>query len=867
MRPAIVRPQDLAREDADRDPARVALLDARALRARQELRPGSPADAETDVPAGGTTPPASAQVLDFSGDGRRSRCVSQRRLGTLTADAPREGDEGATVSTDQSDRTDTCSYHMAGDLPAGGSRVGGAFGQQPSLEAWYPQRLRVELLHRNGLDADPLGRDFDYAAEFAKIDLDELKQDIRTLLTTSVDWWPADYGNYGPQMVRMAWHAAGTYRIADGRGGAGTGMQRFAPISSWWDNGNTDKSRRLLQPIKHKYGNGLSWADLMVLTGNVSLELMGLPTYGFGGGRLDAWEHDEGTWWGPEVWDPHEVKSFDDIVQRDERWQGENGDEDYDLQSPLAASHQALIYVNPEGPYANGDPMGSARDIRTTFTRMAMNDEETVALIAGGHAFGKSHGQVPAAEIGPPPEIAPIEAMGLGWHNPKGTGSGADTMTNGIEGSWTPDPTQWDNDYLENLFEYDYEQTKSPAGALQWRPTDPDAPKTPDAHVPGQMNPLMMMTSDIALKVDPEYRKVCEKFLADFDTFTLAFAKAWYKLTHRDMGPKHRYLGPEATIEDGLLWQDPLPEASAEPLSEADVDRLKQAVLDTGLSVSDLVFTAFSAASTYRDSDKRGGANGGRIALSPQKDWAVNRRTAPVVEALRGVQQEFGRDGGGQVSLADLIVLAGCAAVEQAARDAGQQTVVPFTPGRVDTTQELTDVEMFEWLRPISDGFRNFTSPRFAQLAPGVAPEAVFLDKANLLTLTAPEWTVLTGGLRVLGANWDGSDAGVFTDRVGVLSTDWFTGLTDTDLVWAKDDETESAFTGTVQSTGEARFRATRHDLVFGSNAQLRSIVDVYAGADGQTRFVADFVRVWDKVMMLDRYDVKGHKRSGVMAA
>jgi catalase-peroxidase len=766
------------------------------------------------------------------------------------------------------DKTNTCSYHMAGSLPAGGDHLGGTFGQAPSLDGWYPQRLKVELLHRNGVAADPLGADFDYAAAFATIDLEALKADIKELLTTSVDWWPADYGNYGPQMIRMAWHAAGTYRIADGRGGAGTAMQRFAPIGSWWDNGNTDKSRRLLQPIKHKYGNALSWADLMVLTGNCSLELMGLPTYGFAGGRLDAWEPDDGTWWGPEVWNPHKVESPDEMVSRDERWHGQNGDADYDLQSPLAASHQALIYVNPEGPYANGDPMGSARDIRITFTRMAMNDEETVALIAGGHAFGKSHGQVPASQIGPSPELAPIESMGLGWHNPVGSGNAENTSTNGIEGSWTPNPIQWDNAYLENLFAYDWEQTKSPAGALQWTPTDPDAPKTPDAHVPGQMNPLMMMTSDIALKVDPEYRAVCERFLADFDLFTLAFSKAWYKLTHRDMGPKHRYLGAEVTISDDLLWQDPLPDADGTVLDDTDVAALKKAVLETGLSVSDLVYTAFSAASTYRDSDKRGGANGGRLALSPQKDWAINRRTVPVIDALRTVQSDFAASSDGrQVSLADLIVLAGTAAVEQAARAAGSDADVPFTPGRVDTTQELTDIEMFEWLRPVADGFRNFVSERFEQFAPGVAPEAAFLDKANLFTLTAPEWAVLTAGLRVLGANWDGSDRGVFTDRVGVLTTDFFVNLTDTDLVWTKDDDTASTFTGRVQATGEARWRASRNDLVFGSNAQLRSIADAYAGADGQERFVRDFVQVWSKVMMLDRYDVKGHKRYGAMAA
>ncbi|MHC2105739.1 MULTISPECIES: catalase/peroxidase HPI [unclassified Methylobacterium] len=773
------------------------------------------------------------------------------------------------MTTTTIDKTNTQSYPMAGQCPFGGDRVGGAFGSRPALENWYPHRLRVELLHQNGLAADPLGPDFDYAGAFRTIDLDALKNDIKQFLTSSVAWWPSDYGNYGPQMIRMAWHSAGTYRIADGRGGAGTGMQRFAPISSWWDNGNTDKSRRLLQPLKHKYGNALSWADLMVLTGNCALEIMGLPTYGFAGGRLDAWEADDATYWGPEVVEMGSVSSFDEMVNRDQRWRGKNGDADYDLENPLAASHQALIYVNPEGPYANGDPQGSANDIRVTFTRMAMNDEETVALIAGGHAFGKSHGMTPAKEIGPPPEMAPMEAMGLGWHNPNGTGAGKDTMTNGIEGSWTPDPTQWDNAYLENLFKFDWEQTKSPAGALQWTPKDPNAPKTPDAHVAGQMHPLMMMTSDIALKVDPEYRKVCEKFLNDFDAFTQAFSKAWYKLTHRDMGPKHRYLGPEVTIEDGLLWQDPIPDAAYAPVGEAEIAALKQAILATGVSVSDLAFTAFSAASTYRDSDKRGGANGGRLALAPQKDWAVNRRAAPVVEALRGVMATFngGRGDGKQVSLADLIVLAGCTAVEKAARDAGVETRVPFTPGRVDTTQDLTDIEMFEWLRPLVDGFRNYVDGGFRDMAPRLSPEEMFLDKANLLTLTAPEWVVLTGGLRALNANHDGSNQGIFTDRVGVLTTDFFRTLTDTNLVWEKVDSDGTSFVLKDRETGQARFEATRNDLVFGANAQLRNIADAYAGRDGQQRFVADFVRVWDKVMMLDRYDVKGHRRYGPMAA
>ncbi len=767
------------------------------------------------------------------------------------------------------DKTFTVTHEMAGKCPFGGDRVGGAFGKPPTLENWYPNRLRVELLHQNGLSADPLGADFDYAAAFAKLDFESLKRDIKQFMTTSVPWWPSDYGNYGPQMIRMAWHAAGTYRIADGRGGAGTAAQRFAPISSWWDNGNTDKSRRLLQPIKHKYGNGLSWGDLMILTGNCALEIMGFPTYGFGGGRLDAWEADNATYWGPEIWDPKDVHSFDSMVTRDKRWRGKNGEADYDLENPLAASHQSLIYVNPEGPYASGDPMGSARDIRVTFTRMAMNDEETVALIAGGHAFGKSHGMVAASEVGPPPEIAPMEAMGLGWHNPKGPGFAQYTMTNGIEGSWTPNPTQWDNSYLENLFKFQWEQTRSPAGALQWKATDPNAPKTPDAHVKGQMNPLMMMTSDIALTVDPEYRKVCEKFLGDFEAFTQAFSKAWYKLTHRDMGPKHRYLGPEVTIEDGLLWQDPLPPRTYELVGEAEVAALKQTILASGLSVSDLAFTAFSAAATYRDSDKRGGANGGRLALAPQKDWPVNRRAAPVVAKLLSVMSDFNdkQSSGKKISLADLIVLGGCVAIEKAAKDAGVDAPVPFTPGRVDTTQKLTDIEMFEWLKPIVDGFRNFVGEDFKQISQGVAPEELFLDKANLMTLTAPEWTVLTGGLRVLNVNHDGSTTGVFTDKVGVLTNDFFVNLTDTDLVWEKLDDTGMSFALKGRETGATKFTATRNDLVFGSNSQLRSIVDVYAGSDGHQRFVRDFIKVWDKVMMLDRYDVKGHKRYGTLAA
>lgn len=629
---------------------------------------------------------------------------------------------------------------LEGKCPFGGDRIGGAFTTPPTLTEWYPNRLRVEQLHRHGPQANPLGEDFDYRAAFAKIDLQELKAEIKRFLTSSVAWWPSDYGNYGPQMIRMSWHSAGSYRIADGRGGAGEAMQRFAPINSWWDNGNVDKSRRLLWPIKQKYGAALSWADLIVLTGNCSLEIMGLPTYGFGGGREDAWEADDATYWGPEVFDMTKVDSFDEMVNRDKRWRGQNGDADYDLEQPLAASHQSLIYVNPEGPYASGDPMASARDIRITFTRMAMNDEETVALIAGGHAFGKSHGMVKADRIGAPPEIAAIEEMGLGWHNPEGTGNAEFTMTNGIEGSWTQNPTQWDNSYLENLLGLEWEQTRSPAGALQWTPVNADAPRTPDAHIAGKSHALMMMTSDIALKVDPVYRPICERFLNDFDYFTEQFSKAWYKLTHRDMGPRERYVGPEVTIEPDLLWQDPIPERDYELIDAADIAQLKQQLLGSGLSVSDLVFTAFSAAVTYRDSDKRGGANGARLALAPQKDWAVNRRTVPVIAKLREIMDAFnqGAAGGKRVSLADLIVLGGTAAVEKAAADAGLAQDVPFTAGRRDTTDELTDADSFEWLKPCVDAPSDTRgcwrdSCAQVQVLPCVRPvDAAFITAAGL---------------------------------------------------------------------------------------------------------------------------------------
>jgi catalase-peroxidase len=747
---------------------------------------------------------------------------------------------------------------LAGKCPFGGDRIGGVHTSPPTLQHWYPNRLRVEQLHRNGPRANPLGANFDYKAAFEAIDLAALKAEIKAFLTTSVAWWPSDYGNYGPQMIRMAWHSAGTYRIADGRGGAGEAMQRFAPIDSWWDNGNTDKSRRLLWPIKQKYGAALSWADLIVLTGTCALEIMGFPTYGFAGGRHDAWEADDATYWGPEVVDMTTVKSFDEMTDRSKRWRGQNGDADYDLEQPLAASNQSLIYVDPEGPNKSGDPIESARDIRITFTRMAMNDEETVALIAGGHAFGKSHGMVKPDRIGAPPEMAPIEQMGLGWHNPEGTGAGEFTMTNGIEGSWTPNPTQWDNSYLENLFKFDWQQTRSPAGALQWTPIDPSAPHTPDAHIPGRTHPLMMMTSDIALKTDPVYRAICDRFLSDFDYFTLQFSKAWYKLTHRDMGPKERYLGPEKTIEDDLLWQDPIPPVDHPLVDDADIAQLKQTILNSGLSVSDLVFTAFAGASTFRGTDKRGGANGARLALAPQKDWAINRRTVPVVARLRQVMADFNAAaaGGKRVSLADLIVLGGCAAVERAAADGGDAIAVPFVPGRMDTTDNRTDADSFEWLRPVVDGFRNYVDDAFSDITDGrVSPEQMFLDRAALMLLSAPEWVVLTGGLRVLGANWDGSRDGVFTDQDGQLTNDFFSVITSMDYEWKKADQQGHRFSLVARDGGEQRFTATRCDLIMGANSQLRAVAEVYASNDGRSRFKRDFVAVWNKVMMADRFD------------
>lgn len=757
----------------------------------------------------------------------------------------------------------TDSTQQASKCPFRGSRVGGAIGTAPQIDDWWPNRLQVELLHQNPAEANPLG-DHDYSSAFQGLDYTQLKADIMQMLTDSKDWWPADYNNYGPQMVRMAWHAAGTYRIADGRGGAGTGMQRFAPTNSWDDNGNIDKSRRLMWPIKQKYGAALSWGDLMILTGNCALEIMGFKTFGFGGGRIDTWEPDRGIYFGAEFWDgkpvdeylPPADKGSGEMVTRTKRWIGEPGDENYDLENPLGASFQGLIYVHPEGPRRDGDPVSSAGDIRETFARMAMNDEETVALIAGGHAFGKSHGMVSGDKIGPAPEGAPIQAMGLGWQNAEGTGFAEYSMTSGIEGAWTPEPTKWDNAYLENLFKYDWELTKSPAGGIQYKPKTDEAPKTPDAHVDGQMNELMMLATDLALKVDPEYRKICERFIEDFDYFSDCFARAWYKLTHRDMGPKSRYLGPEVPSED-LIWQDPIPALDHELINEADIDHLKKAIMGKGQSVPALISAAWSSASGYRDSDKRGGANGARIALDPQLNWATNRpaELSGVLDTLREVQSDFNasQSGNKKVSLADLIVLAGCAALEKAAKDAGVEVHVPFTPGRTDATSEHTDAESFDWLQPVADGFRNYYN---RSVTINVPPERIFLDRANLLTLTVPEWTVLVGGLRVLDQNFDNSNHGVFTECPGQLSNDFFKVLTSMEYEWVPADKSEMGFFIKDRASGETKYTATRCDLIFGSNSQLRAVSEVYASDDGHERMVKDFVAAWNKVMMLDRFDL-----------
>ncbi|MFJ4046903.1 catalase/peroxidase HPI [Pseudomonas hunanensis] len=730
---------------------------------------------------------------------------------------------------------------------------------------WWPDQLNLRILHQHSSKSSP-DPDFDYAKAFKSLDFQALKKDLTALMTDSQDWWPADFGHYGPLFIRMAWHSAGTYRIGDGRGGAGSGQQRFAPLNSWPDNVSLDKARRLLWPIKQKYGNKISWADLIVLTGNVALESMGFKTFGFSGGRADVWEPDEDVYWGSEKeWLGGDTRYGKDQAKAQAPGQGDlvaepakHGEEqnrnlsaERNLENPLAAVQMGLIYVNPEGPEGNPDPVASGKDIRETFGRMAMNDEETVALIAGGHAFGKTHGAGPADNVGPEPEAAGLEMQGLGWHNTFGSGKGGDTITSGLEVTWTSTPTRWSNEYLNNLFDFEWELTKSPAGAHQWRPKDGKGAGTvPDAHDPGKRHAPSMLTSDLALRFDPIYEPIARRFKENPDQLADAFARAWYKLIHRDMGPLARYLGPEMPNEE-LLWQDPLPKADPATISEQDIATLKSRILASGLSVGELVSTAWASASTFRGSDKRGGANGARLRLAPQKDWAANQGVDKVLAALEKIQAEF-NNSGKKVSLADLIVLAGTAAVEKAAKDAGYSGSVGFRPGRVDASQEQTDVESFAVLEPLADGFRNFTKARYS-----VKAEKLLLDKAQLLTLTAPELTVLIGGLRVLGANHGGSNLGVFTDKPGTLSNDFFRNLLDMSVEWKPTSADNETFEGRDRKTGQVKWSGSRVDLVFGSHAQLRALSEVYASSDGGDKFVRDFVAAWQKVMELDRFDLK----------
>lgn len=710
-----------------------------------------------------------------------------------------------------------------------------------STRKWWPNQLNLKILHQNSPECNPLGEGFNYAKAFLSLDLQAVKNDIRELLTTSQDWWPADFGHYGPLIIRMAWHSAGTYRIGDGRGGANSGQQRFAPLNSWPDNVNLDKARRLLWPIKQKYGRSLSWADLMILAGNVALESMGFKTFGFAGGREDWWEADESVYWGMEG------KWLDD-----QRHSAAG-----DLENPLAAVQMGLIYVNPEGPNGNPDPIAAAKDIRETFGRMGMNDEETVALIVGGHTFGKCHGAGPASHLGPEPEAAPVEEQGLGWRNSLGTGKGPDTITSGLEVTWTVTPTKWSNNFLFNLFRYEWELTKSPAGANQW--VAKDAPAiVPDAHDPNRKHPPTMLTTDLSLRFDPVYEKISRRFLEHPEELADAFARAWFKLTHRDMGPRSRYLGPEIPTEE-LIWQDPIPVVNHPLVDEKDVASLKKEVLACGLSLSELIYTAWSSAATFRGSDKRGGANGARIRLSPQKDWEVNHpeRLAEILTVLENIQKKFNDSSvdGKRISLADLIVLAGCAGIEQAARNAGHDVTVPFSPGRMDALSEQTDVASFSVLEPLYDGFRNYLKGRYS-----VPAEVLLIDKAQLLTLTVPEMTVLVGGMRVLNANFRQSQHGVFTRRPETLTNDFFVNLLDMNTEWIPVSKDPDVFEGRNRKTGELLWTATRVDLIFGHNAQLRAIAEVYACADGGEKFVNDFVTAWNKVMNLDRFDLTGMK-------
>ena len=728
-----------------------------------------------------------------------------------------------------------CPFHAA----AGARATQGA----QSNADWWPNQLNLGILHQHVPASNPMDPDFDYAEAFRQLDFPALKQDLTALMTDSQDWWPADWGHYGGLFIRMAWHSAGTYRTADGRGGAGTGNQRFAPVNSWPDNGNLDKARRLLWPIKQKYGNAISWADLMILAGNVAMESMGFKTFGFGGGRADIWQPEEDIYWGAEK----EWLATSD--KANSRYTG-----DRDLENPLAAVQMGLIYVNPEGPDGNPDPVLSGRDVRETFARMAMNDYETVALVAGGHTFGKAHGAGDAALVGPAPEAGPMEDMGFGWINQHGSGKGGDATTSGIEGAWKPNPTTWDMGYFKVLFKYEWELVKSPAGAHQWRAKDvEDEDMIVDAHDPGKKHAPMMTTADMSLKLDPAYEKISRHFLAHPDEFADAYARAWFKLTHRDMGPKSLYLGPEVPAED-LIWQDPVPAVNHPLVDAKDIAALKAQVLASGLSVGELVSTAWASASSFRGSDKRGGANGARIRLSPQKDWEANQpaQLAKVLAVLEGIQTTFnsGQAGGKQVSMADLIVLAGTAAVEAAAKAAGQTVDVPFMPGRTDASQKQTDVESFSVLEPQADGFRNYRKAAYR-----VSPEEMLLDKAQLLTLSAPEMTVLVGGLRVLGANHGGSRHGVFTKRAGQLTNDFFVNLVDMSTAWKPSGD--NAYEGRDRQSGAVKWTATRVDLAFGSNSQLRAIAEVYAQNDNGGKFVRDFVAAWTKVMNLDRFDLK----------
>ena len=726
-----------------------------------------------------------------------------------------------------------------GKCPFTGGALKQSAGGGTRNRDWWPNQLKLNILRQNSSLSNPMGETFNYAEEFKSLDLAAVKKDIFDLMTTSQDWWPADFGHYGPFFIRMAWHSAGTYRIQDGRGGAGNGTQRFAPLNSWPDNVNLDKARLLLWPIKKKYGKKISWADLMILTGNCALESMGLKTFGFAGGREDVWEPEEDIYWGSE-------KEWLD----DKRYSG-----DRELENPLAAVQMGLIYVNPEGPNGNPDPIAAARDIRETFGRMAMNDYETVALIAGGHTFGKTHGAAdPSKYVGPVPAAAGIEEQGLGWKNTYGTGNAGDTISSGLEVTWTTTPTKWSNNFFWNLFGYEWELTKSPAGAHQWQPKHGmGAGTVPDAHDPSKRHAPMMLTTDLSLRFDPVYEKISRHFLENPDEFAEAFAKAWFKLTHRDMGPRSRYLGPEVPAEE-LIWQDPVPAVTHKLVDENDIAALKSKILASGLTVSQLVSTAWASASTFRGSDKRGGANGARIRLTPQKNWEANNpaQLAKVLGTLEGIQKEFNSQSGDKkISIADLIVLAGCAAVEQAAKNAGHKVTVPFTPGRTDATQEQTDVESFSVLEPVADGFRNYLSNRS-----GTCSEELLVDKAQLLTLTAPEMTVLVGGMRVLNANFDGSPHGVFTKTPEVLTNDFFVNLLDFSTTWKAADPVQQGFIGSDRATGAVKWTATRADLIFSSNSELRAIAEVYGSEDAKDKFVKDFVAAWNKVMNLDRFEL-----------